>query len=75
MFCLHQIQTIEEGNIYSPEIAKAGSQKSTNDHKWLPSAEKLALIEPVMTVMKADESDEYLKNSLGSTNSKIFQHF
>ena len=28
-----------------------------------------------MTVMKADESDEYLKNSLGFTNSKLFQHF
>ena len=66
MFCLNQIQTIKESNIYSPEIAKAGGQK------WLPWAEKLALIEPVITAMKADE---YLKNSLGSTNSKIFQHF
>ena len=75
MFCLNQIQTIKESNIYLPETAKAGSQKSTNG---LELAEKLALIEPVMTVMnvmKADESDEYLKNSLGFTNSNIFQHF
>ena len=72
MFCLNQIQTIKGSNIFSPEIAKAGSQKSTNGCLELRS---FALIEPVMTVMKADESDEYLKNSLGSTNSKIFQHF
>ena len=58
MFCLKQIQTIKESNIYSPEIAKAGSQ---NPQIWLPWAEELALIGPVMTVMEADESDEYLK--------------
>ena len=57
MFCLKQIETIEESNIYSPEIAKAGSQTP----QWLPWAEELALIETVMTVMEADESDEYLK--------------
>ena len=55
MFCLKQIETIEESNIYSPEIAKAGSQTT----QWLPLAEEL--IETVMTVMEADESHEYLK--------------
>ena len=57
MFCLKQIETIEESDIYSPEIAKAGSQTP----QWLPWAEELALIETVMTVMETDESDEYLK--------------
>ena len=57
MFCLKQIETIEESNIYSPEISKAGRQTP----QWLPWAEGLALIETVMTVMEAGESDEYLK--------------
>ena len=56
MFCLEQIETSEESNIYSPETAKSGSQTP----QWLPWAEELALIETVITVMEADESDEYL---------------
>ena len=52
MFCLKQIETIEESKIYSPEIAIAGSQTLNCC---------LVFIETVMTIMEADESDEYLK--------------
>ena len=50
----------KESNIYSPEIAKAGSQ---NPQRLLNG--EFALIEPVMT-MEADESDEYLKTAIFS---------
>ena len=68
MFCLEQIETVKESNIYSPEIAKAWSQTP----QWLPWAEELALVEPVMTVMEADKSDEYLKTVCAPQVPKFF---
>ena len=53
----------KESTIYSPEIAKAGSQ-------YPQLLRSCTLSEPVMTVM-----EEYLENNLCSTNSKIFQFF
>ena len=53
------------------ELGYAGSEHVANSTssetgvkqtpQWLPRPEELALIEPVMTVMEADKSDEYLK--------------
>ena len=68
MFCLKQIQAIKESNIYSPEIAKAGSQNL----QWLPWAEELVLIELEVTVMEVDESDEYLKTVCAPQSLKFF---
>ena len=68
MLCLEQIETVKESNIFSPEIAKAWSQTP----QWLPWAEEIALVEPVMTVMEANESDEYLKTVFAPQLLKFF---